>query len=339
MRIVQKPVLSLILLVLLLATPSPAQRQSAFQTFDALTAAGQTVAFNAGFGSSYPIQHTVQLSISSLPATCTVQLEGCLLLGQAVCDASDWEILSAPNVDCTSIEMFHVISRSVRNIRINLTALAGTGATVLAVAETLADTGFPDATNWDEAGDFATPAGTAVYTHSSGTGTMTQLSGNLNTAGVASAHYAATYDVVSQSGDTACTITTTFAASAVDLDETVSTNTTFFTSAASPGNFVIDCTSTSGAITFDNFTITKQNCSVETPINVTTTSAHGYSTGFLVTSTGAVGNTACNVVDTAITVIDTTHFTIDGSVGTVKWTSGGTITSDPSITPRYLGVR
>ena len=332
-------VLSLILLVLLFTPPSSAQRQSAFQTFDALTAVGPTVAFNTGFGSRYPHTHTVQLSISSLPNTCTFQLEGCLLLGPDVCDASDWELLSAADVDCTSIEMFHVVNRPVRNIRVNLTALTGTGATVLAAVETLTDTGFPNTTNWDEAGDFAIPAGTAVYTHSTGSGTMTQLQGNLNTVGVASAHYAATYQVVSQSGDAACEITTLFAATAVDLDETVSTNTTFFTSAAAPTNFVISCTSTSGAITFDDFTITKQNCSVETPINVTTTSAHGYSTGFLVTITGAVGNTACNVTDNAITVIDATHLTLDGTVGTVKWTSGGAIISDPSITVRYLGVR
>ena len=331
-------ILSLCFALLLLTIPSTAQRQSSFKVFDALTAAGQTEAFDVWFGAGYPLQHTVQLTITSRAATCTVQHEGCLL-GRTVCAVADWEILSAADVDCTSIEMFHVINRPVRSIRVNLTALAGTGATVLAAAETLADTGFPDATNWDEAGDFATPAGTAVYTHSGGTGTMTQTSGNLNTAGVASAHYAATYDVVSQSGDAACTITTAFAAAAVDLDETVGTNTTFFTSAASPGDFVIACTSTSGAITLDNFTITKQNCSVETLVNVTTTSVHGYSTGFLVTITGAVGNTACNVADTAITVIDTTHFTIDGSVGTVKWTSGGTIISDPSVTPRYLGVR
>lgn len=334
-----KKLTRLLLLLLLAAGIAESQVGANYHSFAALTAAGQTPSHFAGLGgsfSSFPTIHTVQLTVTGAPTTCTVQLEGCLL---DPVDATCWEILSDPNVDCTSIEMFHVVDRPVRNVRLNLTVLAGLGATVLAAAETLTDTGFPDTTNWDETGDFAVPAGTAVYTHSGGSGAMTQLSGNLNTAGVASAHYAATYDVVSHSGDVTCTITTAFAATAVDLDETVSTNTTFFTSAASPGNFPVSCISTSGGITFDNFTVTKQNCSVETPVNVTTTAAHGFSTGFLVTITGAVGNTACNVADNAITVIDTTHFTIDGSVGAVKWTSGGTITSDPSVTPRYLGVR
>ena len=307
--------------------------------FAALSTVTSTAAHNVGLGggaSAFPTFHTLQLENVGTPATCTVQLEGCV---NDPTDTACWEILSAPNVNCITTKMFHVISRPVRHVRANLTALTGTAATVLAVAETLSDTGFPDGTNWDEVGDFATPAGTAVYTHSGGTGTMTQLSGNLNTAGVASAHYAATYQVVSQSGDTACIITTTFAASAVDLDETVSTNTTFFTSAAVPGDFIISCTSTSGAITFDDFTITKQNCSVESPINVTTTAAHGYSTGAQVTITGAVGNTACNVTDNLITVIDTTHFTLDGTTGTVKWTGSGSITSDPRIVGHYLGVR
>lgn len=316
-----------------------AQQDADYFKFPGLSTVTTTASHGVGFGggaSGYPIFHTLQLENVGTPATCTVELEGCV---NDPTDTACWELLSEANVNCITTKMFHVVDRPVRYVRVSLTAVTGTAATVLAVAETLADTGFPNGTNWDEVGDFATPAGTAVYTHSGGTGTMTQPSGSLNTAGVASAHYAATYEVVSQSGDTTCTITTAFAASAVDLDETVSTNTTFFTSAAAPGDFVISCISTSGAITFDDFTITKQNCSNETPINVTTTAAHGYSTGAQVTITGAVGNTACNATDNLITVIDTTHFTLDGTTGNAKWTAGGAITSDPRIIGHYLGVR
>ncbi len=458
---------SLILLVLLLATPSSAQRQSAFQTFDALTSTGQTVAFNAGFGSRYPLEHTVQLSISSLPATCTVQLEGCLLLGPDTCDASDWELLSAA-VDCTSIEMFHVINRPVRNIRINLTALTGTGATVKAPVETLdevdfathvewdvtagfvdsggnavythtplevlSETDFSTHANWAASGDMTDSTGAAVYTHSSGVGELIQASGGFANPMVADVAYVYTYTISSATGDPACDIDTTIASALTPLTIANGAQSTTFTSASSPGNFEVPCTSTSGGFTMDdvslkrvdhsatltqvdtayvsalvasklytflntvssvtgtpvcqitsgqtgaavdlievdgaqvieltssatvtdNFVITcSSNVAGETitfddvswfeqyatnasPIVVTTTSAHGYSNGFLVTITGAVGNTNANVTDTAIANVTSTTFELVGTTGNAPWTSGGTVTSDPSVTARYLGVR
>ncbi len=461
-------VLSLILLVLLFATSSPAQRQSAFQTFDALTAAGQTPAFNAGFGSRYPLVHTVQLSITSLPDTCTFQLEGCLLLGPDTCDASDWELLSAANVDCTSIEMVHVVDKPVRNIRVNLTALAGTGATAKAPVETLDEVDFATHVEWDVTGgfvdsggdavythtplevltelDFATHAnwaaagdmtdstGAAVYTHSSGTGTLTQASGGFANAMVADVGYTFSYTVSSFSADVACDITTAIASATTALTMSDGAQTTTFTSAASPGDFIISCTSASGAVTIDDVTLKRvdhsatltqvdtayvsalvasklytflntvsdvtgtpicqitsgqtgaavdlietngaqiieltssatitddfvitcssnvvgetitfddvswfeQNVTNASPIVVTTSSAHGYSNGFLVTIVSVVGNTAANVTDTAIANITSTTFELVGTTGNAPWVSGGTITSDPSVTARYLGVR
>ena len=119
--------------------------------------------------------------------------------------------------------------------------------------EGLTDTGFPNGANWANVGDFAVPAGTAVYTHAAGSGTLTQTEAQLAlTPALANVRYSLTYTVSSPTGDAACTITTAFALTAVDLDETTGTNTSFFTSAAAPGNFILSCTSTSGGITFDD---------------------------------------------------------------------------------------
>jgi hypothetical protein len=62
-----------------------------------------------------------------------------------------------------------------------------------------------------------------------------------------------------------------------------------------------------------------------TPITVTTSAAHGLTTGDLVYIAGVVGNTAANG-EGHVTVTGATTFTIDGSVGNGAWTSGGTVT-------------
>jgi Protein of unknown function (DUF2586)/Ubiquitin-activating enzyme E1 FCCH domain len=61
-----------------------------------------------------------------------------------------------------------------------------------------------------------------------------------------------------------------------------------------------------------------------TPIVLTTT-AHGLSTGDVVTVASVGGNTAANGTF-VITVVDTTHFSLNGTTGTVPYTSGGTAT-------------
>ncbi len=383
--------ISLCVALLLLAIPSAAQRQSSFKVFDALTAAGQTAAFDTWFGASYPLQHTVQLTISSLPATCTVQLEGCLL-GRTVCTTADWEVLSTAH-DCTSVEMFHVINRPVRNIRVNLTALAGTGATAKAPVETLDETDFGTHASWDVTGgfvdsgtnavythtplevltelDFATHAnwnvttgfddsgnnaayihapsevlteldfgthanwdvtagfddsatnaaylhtvlqilteldfashanwdvtvgfvdsatnavythtpaevlveldfashvfwdvfgdmtdstGAAVYTHGGGVGTLTLPSGDFDNAMVADVGYLFGYAVTGFTSDVACDITTAIASTTTALTMANGSQTTTFTSASVPGDFIISCASTSGGVTIDDVTLTR----------------------------------------------------------------------------------
>jgi phage gp36-like protein len=72
------------------------------------------------------------------------------------------------------------------------------------------------------------------------------------------------------------------------------------------------------------------NATNTTPIVVTTTAAHGLSTGDTPTIAGVGGNTAANGTS-AITVVDATSFSIDGSAGSGAYTSGGTVTRPPSL--------
>ena len=60
-----------------------------------------------------------------------------------------------------------------------------------------------------------------------------------------------------------------------------------------------------------------------TPITITTSSIHGYSTGDTVVITAVAGNTNANGT-WEITVTGTGTFTLDGSAGNAPWTSGGT---------------
>lgn len=59
------------------------------------------------------------------------------------------------------------------------------------------------------------------------------------------------------------------------------------------------------------------------PIAVTTSSAHGYTTGMAVTIRGVQGNLATNVTNNTITVTGTTTFTLDGTTGDGSYTTGG----------------
>jgi hypothetical protein len=65
-----------------------------------------------------------------------------------------------------------------------------------------------------------------------------------------------------------------------------------------------------------------------TPIAITTSTNHGYSTGNVVTVAGVLGNTNANGTY-VITVTGATTFTLTGSVGNAAYTSGGTAVSVP----------
>lgn len=131
-------------------------------------------------------------------------------------------------------------------------------------AESLTNGALTSGTSWTFAGDFASSANTAVYTDSSHAGTITQASGTLAVAGIANSRYVLAYDVITPSGGVApsgtmvCSITTGFANAAIPLNLTSAGAglKVYFTSATSPGNFVISCTSAAtNHVTLDNLSL------------------------------------------------------------------------------------
>ena len=70
------------------------------------------------------------------------------------------------------------------------------------------------------------------------------------------------------------------------------------------------------------------NATNASPIVITTSAVHGYTTGDVVTIRGVGGNTAANVTSNAITVLTTTTFSLDGSTGNGAYTSGGRVAED-----------
>lgn len=70
-----------------------------------------------------------------------------------------------------------------------------------------------------------------------------------------------------------------------------------------------------------------------TPIVISTTASHLFSTGDVVSVSGVTGNTAANGSWTII-VIDATHFSLTTSVGSGAYVSGGTAI-DTSLTPAF----
>lgn len=92
-------------------------------TFVALTAVSATAFCDVG--KTTPNNHTVMLVVTGGPASCTANLQG-FVDGVTAGDLSG-------NQTCTSSVMFHVGSRPVNSIKINLSALSGgTAPTVTA---------------------------------------------------------------------------------------------------------------------------------------------------------------------------------------------------------------
>ena len=165
---------------------------------------------------SYPTKHTFQLNPVNDPTTCTAILEFSL-------DGTSW-FGGTPNQNCAFVEV-------------------------------LSELDFATHANWAAAGDFNDTGGSCAYTDSSNAGTCTQASAGFASTAVGSDTYTFTYLVSGVSGDVACTITTGFAAAATTLTITAGEQSTTFTSAPAPGDFVISCTSTSGGATFDNVSL------------------------------------------------------------------------------------
>ena len=133
--------------------------------------------------------------------------------------------------------------------------------TVGPAAESLAQPNDPTGTEWDVVGDMADGTSNVVYTHSAGSGTLTQPSAKLAVTGVNSVPYRFTYTLSSITGvaNLTMTITTAFGLTAISLPIIDGLNTVDFTSAAaaSSADFVISVVSTgAGGFTLDTMTLT-----------------------------------------------------------------------------------
>lgn len=107
-------ILAILAAVATLQTPATAQTTS--RSFAALTAAGSTSAL--ALASMTPTNHTVSLTVTGSPTTCTAALEGTIDAG------ATWYSLSGDQ-DCTASLMFHVAFRPVLAVRVTVSALSG----------------------------------------------------------------------------------------------------------------------------------------------------------------------------------------------------------------------
>lgn len=124
------------------------------------------------------------------------------------------------------------------------------------VVESLDETDFATHANWDVVGDFNDSGGNAAYTHSAGTGTLTQVAADQNTAAVGNVWYEFTYTTSGYTGDVAGTLTTGYALTAETLTlSTAGIHTLVFKSAVAPVDFVLSLTSSSGGVTIDDVSL------------------------------------------------------------------------------------
>ena len=138
-------------------------------------------------------------------------------------------------------------------------------------AESLDETAFTTHANWDVTGDIVDSGGNATYTHSTGVGTLTQVSGDMATAPVSNRSYLFNYTVSSAGTAMNPQVTTSFAANAVSLKTSDATHEQHIISAASASDFVISATSSAAAGNFvlDDVSL-KQLARPEHPIELIT---------------------------------------------------------------------
>ncbi|OHE72087.1 MAG: hypothetical protein A2Z99_06090 [Treponema sp. GWB1_62_6] len=122
-------------------------------------------------------------------------------------------------------------------------------------SESLTNPNLTAGTSWTAAGDMALAADAATYTHATGSGTLTQASGDFAVAAVANRWYKFTYTVSAVTTGCTAVIPNTFASASTALTLTAGAQTTYFQAASSPADFQIAVTSTAGAVTFDTFSL------------------------------------------------------------------------------------
>ncbi|MCB0383760.1 MAG: hypothetical protein KDD43_00085 [Bdellovibrionales bacterium] len=157
-------------------------------------------------------------------------------------------------------------------------------------SESLSETDFATHAKWDVTGDFDDTGGNGAYTHSAGSGTLTQTDGgNLAIDGVAKKWYKFVYTISSPSGDATLQITTSFALVAQTLSTTAGTHTLYFQASDNPTDFVISGTSTSGGITIDDLSLKEIGNVGSGPIYRLTKDAYNFDIEAIpATSSGAV---------------------------------------------------
>lgn len=123
--------------------------------------------------------------------------------------------------------------------------------------ESLTNPNLTSGTSWTATNDCALANSRAEFLYSGGAAsTLTQASGTLAVAGVASRWYSFTYTTTSMLLLPTLTITTSFAESDVPLPTEAGTHTVYFRAAASPGDFVISATLTEGQrVYLDTFSL------------------------------------------------------------------------------------
>lgn len=131
-------------------------------------------------------------------------------------------------------------------------------------SESLTNGVLTSGTSWTATADFALAANAATYTHSAGSGSFQQTSAAgaipWASAGI-NGWFSFTYTTSAVTGAPVCTIPSTFALTAQDLNEDAGTYTLVFQAMATTvGDFKISCTSGAAAtITFDTLSLKQIN--------------------------------------------------------------------------------
>ncbi|HEY2015651.1 MAG TPA: hypothetical protein VGH38_19240 [Bryobacteraceae bacterium] len=110
---------------------------------------------------------------------------------------------------------------------------------------------------WGTTGDFTPGSPTFTYTHSSGSGTLTETVAHMYSAPLSNRWYQLSYSITAASGTPpSCSVTTSISSAAVPISLSVSSHYVDLLSATSPSDFVLSCTSSAaGSFTMNGLTI------------------------------------------------------------------------------------
>ena len=123
-------------------------------------------------------------------------------------------------------------------------------------SETFSNGTLTSGTGWSTSGDITLVSDAASYTHSSGTGTLTQTNAVMATPPKANRWYQLTYSITGSPANISASIGTGFASTTSPLDLQSGSRSIVFKTNSAPGDFVITFTSTgSVSIVFDNFSL------------------------------------------------------------------------------------